>query len=190
MKKIISLSFGIFILYGSFFAAYAQTPLSGNDIRHFIKAMKPLQKLGRKYDFKNSGNGPAESLNITNFFPMSRSLKTIKDNKGYGEFKAVIRKAGFSSPEQWASIGDRIMRAYVFLKLTKTLTPEKIRDLQKNVAVIEKNKYLSLEMRKKFLDNLKQTIAMARKMPKNITADQASLKPFSAELKRLFKEQE
>lgn len=194
MKNIVSLAITVLIFmggpWGSVFAAQAQTPLGGDDIRHFIAAMKPLQKLGEKYDFKNGRQQRVEGLNVTDFYPMSQSLDRVKKHESYSEFTAIIHKAGFSSPEKWASIGDRIMRAYMFGRVVEGLTPEKIQDMRENMAEIEKNAYLSPEVRKKIIDNLKQTTAMADEMPENIKADQESLKPFLAKLKRLFEEQE
>jgi len=198
MKNIGALAIAVLILFGSFggsfwgssFAAQARTPLSGDDVRHFIAAMKPLQKLGRKYDFEDTGKQTVEGLNVMDFYPMSRSLDRVKNHKSFGEFKEIIHKVGFSSPEKWASIGDRVMRAYMFGRLVEGLSPEKLQDMQEKMAEIEKNVYLSPEIRKKILDNLKQTMAMAHKMPENIKADQESLKPFLAKLKRLFEEQE
>lgn len=190
MKNIVSLGMGILIFLGGFFPAHAQAPLSGDDIHHFINAMKPLQELGSQYDFYNIGNKPVEELNATNFFPMSHSLERVKNHQAYGEFQAIIHDAGFSSPEKWASIGDRIMRAYMFGRLVEELAPEEIQNMRDKMAGIEENDYLSLEIRKKILDNLKQILAMADEMPQAIKADQDSLKPFSAQLKRLFEEQQ
>jgi len=194
MKNIGALAISALILFVSFWgsslAAQARTPLSGDDVRHFIAAMKPLQKLGRKYDFENRGKQTVKGLNVTDFYPMSRSLDRVKDHESYPEFTAIIQKAGFSSPEKWASMGDRIMRAYMFGRLVEGLTPEKIQDMRENMAEIKKNAYLSPDVRKKILDNLQQTMAMAHKMPENIKADQESLKPFLAKLKRLFEEKE
>lgn len=174
--------------------AHAAAPLNGNDIQHFINAMKPLQALGEKYPFdENSDALPdptgTEATDVTSFAPMSRALDRVRDHPSFEEFKTIVHRAGFSSPQQWATVGDRIMRAYTSLKVIESMTPEKIQELLKTIEEIKKNEYLSPKIKKQLLASLTQTVNMADTLPARIKADQEKLKPYLARLGRLFEEQ-
>lgn len=174
--------------------AHAAAPLNNEDIQHFINAMKPLQSLGEKYpfdeDFDAHPDSPAgESTDAINFSPMSRALAKVKDHPSFEEFKTIVLRAGFTSPQQWATVGDRIMRAYTSLKVIEGMTPEKIQELMKTIEEVKKNEYLSPKMKKRLLASLTQTITTADTLPARTKADQETLKPYLARLERLFEEQ-
>ncbi len=188
MKIIIALCFSIALFSSSLFTASAADTLKGDDIQHFMNAMKPLKKLGKKYDFEDNEDTSAAQMPEGDFGPMSRSLAQVKDHKAYNEFKSIISKAGFSSPERWAIVGDRVMRAYISLKMLEELTPEKIQELQVSIEAVEKNEYLSAQTKKQLLDSMKQMIALKGDVPKETKADQDALKPYLAKLERLFEE--
>ncbi len=67
MKKIITLVIGLVIFSANLVSAAnlvnSQPPLTKDDIQHFMKAMKPLQDLGEKYDFEEDDEPPTENLN-------------------------------------------------------------------------------------------------------------------------------
>ena len=194
MKIIAALSISILIFLSSFFALHAEVPLSGNDVQHFMNAMKPLQELGTKYDFiENSdkamrNQNPMANQNLSDFSPMTRSLKEIKGHEAYGEFEYIIRNAGFSSPQQWANVGDRVMKAYMSLKMIADITPEKIQEMKVSIEDIKKNEYLSPEIKKQLLNSMTQMMVMTTNIPKTTKADQETLKPYLAKLERLFEE--
>ncbi|MBL4802929.1 MAG: hypothetical protein JKY45_13670 [Emcibacter sp.] len=195
MKIIVSVSISIFLFLGSLSALHAETHLSGNDIQHFMNAMKPLQKLGDKYDFEENNNKSAEDQapmvapdDFTNFTPMSQSLTEITGHKAYGEFEAIVHNAGFSSPQQWATVGDRVMKAYMSLKMIAELTPEKLQEMQVSIEEVKKNEYLSPEMKTQILGSLNQMIAMTTNLSEHDKADQKTLKPYLTKLERLFEE--
>ena len=127
--------------------AHAAVPLNKGDIKHFINAMKPLQALGEKYPFEENSDAltdtaGTEDTDVTRFSPMSRALAKVKDHPSFEEFKTIIHRAGFASPQQWATVGDRIMRAYTSLKVIESMTPEKIQELLKTIEEVKKNEYL------------------------------------------------
>ncbi|PCI50538.1 MAG: hypothetical protein COB49_03550 [Alphaproteobacteria bacterium] len=188
MKNIISLCISILLFSGCFFSAHAEAQLGEDDIQHFINAMKPLRDLGEKYDITENNNLPTENTGFTAYFPMSRALENVKDHSSYEDFEKIIREAGFSSPAQWANIGDRVMRAYTSLKIIREMTPERIQEMLKGIEDVKKNKYLSPEIKEQILDSLTQTITMSDNISGNTKADQEALKPYLTRLERLFEE--
>ncbi len=169
--------------------AQAATPLGEDDIQNFMKAMKPLQELGDKYDFENNEDGPSENLDLDEFSPMSHALENVKEHESYEEFKTIILQAGFSSPQQWASVGDRVLRAYTSLRIIEEMTPERIEEMLKSVEEVKKNQYLSPEIKKQLLESLSQTMTMKENISQSTKADQEALKPYLAKLERLFEEE-
>ncbi len=188
MKKIIGLIFGIIFFLNNMAVAHADSPLNGDDIQHFMNAMKPLQELGEKYNFENDDQMLAANSNMADFSPMSNSLEVIKSHEAYGEFKKVIRAAGFSDATEWANIGDRVMKAYMSLKMTEQMTPEKMQEMQKNIEEIKKNEYLSSEMKERILNSLGLALSMGGNMSEEDKADRKALRPYLAKLDRLFEE--
>jgi len=192
MTRTIILGIGFLLLLtpltGNSFAA--NSPLTGADIEHFMDAMKPLQKLAKKYDMEEDPDGAANNMTGRDFSPMSRSLARIKDHEAYGEFKTIIRDAGFSSTEHWANVGDRVMKAYISLNISQEMTPEQKQEMRQSMAEIEKNEYLSPEMKKQLLANLHQTMTMMDNLSRSDKTDQETLKPYLPKLERLFEELE
>lgn len=168
--------------------AQAAAPLSKDDIQHFMNAMKPLQELGQKYEFDENKDPPAENTGFTGFSPMTRALEDVKGHASYEEFNIIIHDAGFSSPEQWADVGDRVIRAYTALKVAREMTPEKKQKMMKNIEEVKKNEYLSPELKKQLLESLSQSMTMTDNINAGTKADQESLKPYLDQLERLFEE--
>lgn len=215
MKNIVTLSIAILFYFGSLLNANAAAPLSQDDINHFINAMKPLQALGQELDKDQALDKEQDSINnkmreeptasssdftgldniskgnnpsLPNFAPMSHALTKMKGHPAYGKFQSILHNAGFSSPEQWARIGDRIMRAYMSRNMLKSMTPQKTLEIMKTIEEVEENEYLSSETKKHLLNSMKAATAMTRHIPAEIKADQDALKPSLAKLDRLFKE--
>ena len=194
MKKKLILGFGVVMLlamsFGNFHVAYAASPLTSDNIEHFMKAMKPLQQLSRKYDLEKETKGSVDDFATKEFAPMSRSLDKIKDHKAYDEFTDIILDAGFSSVDQWANVGDRVMKSYISLRMKREMTPEQIQEIKKSMAEIENNAYLSAEMKKQFMANLQRTMAMVNDISNSDKADQEALEPYLPKLDQLFEELE
>ncbi|MCF6216035.1 MAG: hypothetical protein L3J58_07665 [Emcibacter sp.] len=190
MKKGILFSIAIIIFFGSLVSAHAETPLNGKDIQHFMNAMKPLQKLGEKYNIDEDDNMPMEQGDMNSFSPMTSSLEKIRTHEAFDEFKSIIFDAGFSSVEQWANVGDRIMRAFMSLKMTSEITPEIRQQIQKSLAEIKKSDYLSPEVKQQLITSMNHSLALGKNMSPDDKADIDTVKPYLAKLERHFEETE
>ncbi len=190
MKKGLLFSIAIIIFLGSLVSARAETPLNGKDIQHFMNAMQPLQELGEKHDIGHSDDMSMEQGDMNRFSPMTNSLEKIRAHKAFDEFKSIIFDAGFSSVEQWANVGDRIMRAYMSIKMTTEMTPEIIQQIQKSLAEIEKSDYLSPEVKKQLVTSMKRSLTLGKNMSSVDKADIDTVKPYLAKLERHFEETE
>lgn len=199
MNKFLILCISSAIFLSGIFTAYADTPLSEDNIQHFMNAMKPLQELGKKYDFDendddedNEDNENKDEMTMTGasdiFSPMSESLEKVKNHEAFKEFESIILEAGFDDVSQWANVGDRVMRAYMSLKMLENMTPEKIQELKTSIREIEQNEYLSPKIKKQLVASLNQTITIYSQPPLDDKADHNIVKPYLARLDRLFED--
>lgn len=190
MKNIIPITLSILLFLGGFITAHATEPLSEGDVQHFMNAYNPVQKLGNKYDFDDDKDDAIENIDPADFTPMSYALERVKNHEAYEEFKTIISTAGFSSPQQWANVGDRVMGAFTSLKIIEEMTPEKIQEMLKSIEDVKKNEYLSPEIKKQLLESLTQMVTMSDNISHDEKADQNALKPYLARLERLFEERQ
>ena len=49
----------------------------------------------------------------------TNAMKGMKNHKIYGEFTGVLKKNGYSNPDEWAQLGDRIMAATLAVEMEK-----------------------------------------------------------------------
>lgn len=187
MKNIISLILSILLFSIAYGTVYAADTLSGNDIQHFIDAFRPVQELEGKYDF-NDEEEPAEDINPEDFTPMTYVLELMKNHESYDEFTEIILSAGFSSPQQWAEVGDRVMNAYTAIRIIEEMTPKKIQKMLKSIEEVKKNEYLSPEIKKQLLESLTQMVTISDNLTEGEIADQEALTPYLDRLELLFKE--
>lgn len=110
-------------------AASAQevAPLRAQDVAKFAAALPKLQAYARTIDAPHAA-GPLD-LPAFDGVPqigslMSTGLAELRANEPtkYAEVSAMIRKAGFSSPEDFASVGDRVLPAFAALSMKDSLS--------------------------------------------------------------------
>jgi len=170
-----------------------EVALKDADIRHFIAAIKPLDKLGKKYALDQDKDMMSQTMD-GEFNPMSQSLKRIRKHEAYGEFKHIIQKAGFSSDEEWAMVGDRVMKAFIALKMKKEMQHQPgqggVGELEESLKQIENNQHISSEMKERLLKQIKQSIIMIKSVSNSSPADQNALRPHMDNLNTQFKDVE
>ncbi|WP_339862160.1 hypothetical protein [Paremcibacter congregatus] len=192
MNKIAITGLSLFAALCMSFSVQAATPLSRDNIESFIAVMKPMQKLEEKYDILEEDGSDMQSVlpGSETFGPMTHSLKTIRTHKSFPEFAKIIDDAGFTSPDQWANVGDRILNAYMGLKMAANMSPADVEKMQESIAELEKNEYLSPETKAQMLVGLKQGLAMMTNPSDQVKADQKALKPYMRKLEILFEDTE
>ncbi len=68
--------------------------------------------------------------------PFTSGLEEMRSSEGYDEMVATVKRHGFSSVEEWASVGDRAVRAFAATKM-KQQAPEmnaQMEEMRKNLA--------------------------------------------------------
>lgn len=158
--------------------AYAD-PLTSQQVERFIAAMPELVALGEKYQ-------DAGQRNIDPARPLTSSLAHMQ-GKGpeYTDISKLAARHGFSSVEQFADVGDRIMLAY--MSSSTTQSPEEIEALyQQGVANVKKDSALSAEQKERILGGMAKSHQSSLEAGKAAEQDLAALRPHMAELEKLF----
>ncbi|WP_417319876.1 hypothetical protein [Emcibacter sp.] len=188
-KKLFTAAGVLFLLAGTPLLAMAETPLTGPRIENFLDTWSPLQQLGEKYslDFQNS---PPPEVNQENGFnPFLSSLNILKGHQAYGEFMSILKGAGFSSPEEWATTANRVMRAYMassFDAGEHSMSSIEIKDAIKQV---QENPHISDVQKQAIINNLKNSVAAVNSM-KNVSQDDLNaVKPYLGKIEETISEE-
>lgn len=97
---------GAFLLCFSFMNAGHAELMTEKQVQGFIESMPQADALGEKYD-----NGQRKKIDPSR--PLSSALELMGgQGAAYAEIAELARRHGFSSPEQWADVGDRVINGY------------------------------------------------------------------------------
>ncbi len=123
--------------------------LSDKTIRAFIASMQDAQALQDKYE--GTDQWPDETADDTDSIPdMSRifsdGIEDMKTYPVYKEFEKIIKKHGFSSTEQWASVGDRVFHAMMAIEM-KAENPAMGQEMAEAMAELDNNPHMTAEQK-------------------------------------------
>lgn len=136
--------------------AAAEAPLTSKVVKSFIDCMPEVQKLSEQFAEETSpvqamaphqrtktptgmpgmGQMPSSDDIERAATPFTSSLSEIRESKELDKMVALVKKHGFSGIEQWASVGDRAMRAYAALQMQSDLPKanKQIKEMRKQLA--------------------------------------------------------
>ncbi|WP_138379118.1 hypothetical protein [Luteithermobacter gelatinilyticus] len=179
---------GIILLLIYHSAALAQPPLSGDKIEGFISTLPKLEELGEKYDIEDDQEDlDSQASPDGAFSPFTSSLRTLKGHKAYNDFMAIIREAGFSSAEEWAMVGDRVMRAFISTEIKGQHSSSRA-EMEEAIKDVQNNPHISTEQKQAIINNLHQSMAMMSAASNAPAEDVKAIQPYLGKLKSLSKE--
>lgn len=175
--KVLILNITVVLFTINIFSAHAQNILVKSDIEKYLSTLTPLKNLAKI----NVGNPEDETeikdqtedippplfdpSNISRT-PVTDTLEYTKNHPTFAEFSMIIDKAGFSSPDQWADIGDKIMMAYSAYNLKNPPSSEAAdlnevkRDLAKKLEAVRKNQFISKQQKETLIKKLQNSIEL------------------------------
>lgn len=124
-------------------------PLTPQQVERFIASMPELTALGEKHDEgKQHGIDPRR--------PMGSSLEQMdKHSPAYADLARLSSRHGFTSPEQWANVGDRTIQAYGFAK--NSLSADQVKaGYQQGVANVRNDPKLSEKQKEAVLAGMEK----------------------------------
>lgn len=127
MQKVIKALVSGLVMYG-IAAPATGWALSQDEAENFIQAMPKVQELGDAME--------TEGKNVTlraqmkpqpgkPFHPYTSAVAALSEHypDDYDALEDVIEEYDFDSPEEWAEVGDAVMKAYVAINMEGTPAP-------------------------------------------------------------------
>lgn len=152
--------------------------LSSTQIENLIRSARPLTQLEDKYDLPEINNPENTPIG-----PMSDALNNIKGYKAYGDFIAIIKKSGFSSAEEWANVGDRVIRAYLALSIN---TKEVQSQMAEAMKQLESNPYITAEQKEMMRQQMKKSLPGGNGKNYSSPEDMKVVRPYLKQLEKAF----
>lgn len=119
MHRVFAVAAAIFM---SVSAVEAANPLSSDQVVHFVETLGPIQTFGDALEKEGKLNvliGGGASAN-GEFKPYSAGVGALKKQfpADFRRLSGVVKPHGFT-PEEWGEIGDRVMAAYMALRIER-----------------------------------------------------------------------
>lgn len=149
MKNIIALAASVLLMIAPSFAA---APFNADAVKRFAQTLDPVQKFGDALEKEGKLNalvGAGAAID-GDFRPYSSGVISLKEKfpADLARFALVLKPFGFT-PEEWALTGDRVMAAYMALRIERD-QPGALAELEEmDRAEIDK---MPPEMRAQMLD--------------------------------------
>ncbi|MDG1995868.1 MAG: hypothetical protein P8J14_05195 [Emcibacteraceae bacterium] len=200
MKKSIFIIFLTFLLsFSCFLPANAQNTLNSSQIEQYLSSLVRIKTLIINIENETSST-EKESIILQNSSfeasktPITDTLKQIKNHSSFKNFETSVLSSGFSSIEQWADVGDKIMMAYSAFQLQKSSDEQSQNlneikaDLNDQLQKIKNNKFISPNQKTILTEKIQNSIALLND-PNYIDNENIKIiSPFIARLNSVFKE--
>ena len=152
--------------------------LTDNKVRSFISSLKAMQGMEDEYDnlpedlATDEGDMGMEAMSQI----FSSSVENMKGHDIYDDMADIVSNHGFSSPEQWGEIGDRIFRAWSSIEMGQQ-SGQMNQEMARAMKEIENNPNMSeaqKQQMRKMMGGAKTMIDNASKAPE---ADKQAVRP-------------
>jgi hypothetical protein len=169
------------------FTAQADS-LSDTTIRAFIASMQDVQTLENQY--AGTDQWPDDTEDNTDSMPdisrlFSDGLKEMKAYPVYAQFEKLIKNRGFSSAEQWASVGDRVFHAMMAIEM-QSESPDMAQDVAEAMVEIENNPDMTAEQKAQIKAMMAGAMGVAQSVSKAPPADIKAVRPHMDALRTLM----
>ena len=166
----------------------AAESLTSDMVGRFIESMNGMQEIADRYEDigeSNDGFNPRamdkaamDEIAQRAMTPFSSGLSEMQAHEGYGDLLDMIEEHGFDSAEQWAQVGDRVMRAYAALQMTAEM-PNMNAEMAQAMKELESSGMSEeqKQMMRGMLQSSTQVVSAFNDVPE---ADKAAVKPHIA----------
>jgi hypothetical protein len=156
---------------------HAQQPLDRGTINRWADSMLEIQRWSENQPDMDDGFDDSDPFN----FESSLALAA----RQHGEIRRIIGRHGFSSGDQWAAVGSRIMNAYSAMHMDEE-SPEFQREMQQAIREIDQNPHLSAEQKEMMRNQMQMAMGMMTQMADAPAADVAAVRANRAKLDQVF----
>jgi hypothetical protein len=200
----VSFTVAALLLIGFESAAEPSPPLTADSIQRFLASLNDVEKLveqftksdeesaaamehARKEMSSMGGAGamqpPTNEQLERALSPFSSSLPVMSQSAGYDEMIATVKLYGFSSVEQWASVGDNAVRAYAATRMDAELP--KIQAQMDEMRANLKKSGMPPERQEAMLKMMDSGSALTKTFDDVSAADKKAIAPFQSQFEEL-----
>lgn len=175
----------MFALVGTVFAA----PLRDADIKNFISSLKEIQTLEEEYDdldqyYEDEAFDSGKSAEMPDNI-MSDSIARLKGHEIYGRMQGIARSHGFRNVEQWAKVGDRVLRAFFTITFEEEDRDIKA-EMERSLREIDENPYMTDEQKQEIKQMMQNTMASVEYMTGAPAEDVRAVRPHMDALRQVM----
>ncbi|TVS00265.1 MAG: hypothetical protein EA406_00985 [Rhodospirillales bacterium] len=170
------------------FAPGVRADLTPSDVERFIATITPFRSLASAHPrelepvFAVIGR-PLQSKSRQ---PFSAAVDRLRPSPAYDALSRAVAEGGFSSPEAWAVVADRVARAYATVHFRDQ--PEALaRRIERARRAVENNPRLTPEDREALLGELTASAAVLDRFQAP-PSDTDAVRPHMAALRSAFSE--
>lgn len=116
--------------------------------------------------------------------PMSSMVKGVRAAGMGGEFSTVIAGHGFSSPDQWGALGDRVMKAYMTMEISGQGDPRA--EMAETMAELQGNPHMSDAQKAQMMAMMQGSMKMLELMANAPPEDVEAVRPHKSLLRNAF----
>jgi len=174
-----------FFLGSLLFAVASASSLSDAQVRNFVASWSQVAQLFDEYDEDEfmdedeDDDDDDESFSPTTM--VSDMLSAIEGDPIHAQVQAIARQHGFSSMDEWGTVGDRVMRAAFALAMGDFGLPTE-EHLERSIREIEQNPHLDEQHKQEIIRSMREAAAMSAEVAAAPEADKAAVRPYLDEL--------
>lgn len=185
------LFFAAFFLAATFFSASAYgASLTDAQVRNFVSSWSDVQVLfDEEYDEEDVYDGDDDDYEFSPSTMISEGLAEIRGKPVYRSLQRLVRQHGFSGVDDWASVGDRVMRAALALNL-EGHAPVMDDEMAQAMREIQENPHLSEEMKQDMIQAMQDSVAMMAEFEDAPEADKNAVRPYLDELLHVWEDED
>ena len=155
--------------------ASAEQPLTGKQIQQWLNSIDEIQKWAEGQEaLGDIPDGPNDP------FTVEAMINQLKAANLYDEAEDVVEKSGFDSPEEWAEIQMRIVKAMISLEIEKENMNV---DIQAQLDQIKNDPSIPPEQKEMMLNMMQSSMSMMQSMSNASPADKAAIKPYLPQIR-------
>jgi len=152
-------------------SAQAEQPLNDKIINSWLSSLDALEAWSKKHEEAFS---KLEENDQDNGMSPESMIAELKAAGLYSDAAALLRKYGFKSPEDWADVQVRIMKAVMSLQMEAEAQHT---DMQAEIEKIRKNSDIPAEYKEQMIAMMESSKKMLEEMSNAAPEDKAAVKP-------------
>lgn len=187
MSRVIAYLSGMMLLLVVVVAHAASPALTDAQIRGFIASMPELEALGEKYpDLAEDDDDDEDDDDVDFAKPISSGIADLRGHAAYRDLTQLVKRHGFSSPEQWGQVGDRVILAFLAASMDEGVGSSRAQ-MAEAFKQIDENPSMTAEQKAEMKQMLSGGMSFMHSIDQVPAADIKAIRPHMAELQGMVR---